>query len=144
MAAALALAKTLGVDGWTEAHAKEEAFQHDKRCNRRLVAAVDNVLLPEEMGPEVAEAARLQSHADLARMKDYDARKRRGHIAKTHPTLNAATVYLAGDVDLDTPLSRALRSANASRTNKVLEATVFIAGDLATVDTRITWCAMLG
>eukprot|EP00974_Lingulodinium_polyedra_P107147 10372970-Lingulodinium_polyedra.AAC.1 len=65
------------------------------------------------MGPEVVEAARLQSQADLARMKEYDARKQRGHIAKTHPTLNAATVYLAEDAGRDASLSHALRSANA-------------------------------
>ena len=72
-----------GVDGWTEKHQKEEEFQRNKRVCRRLKAAEDNALLPEEMTADVVEGSRLQRLADMKRIKNYDSRKARLPETKT-------------------------------------------------------------
>ena len=141
--------EVVGVGGWTANHAKEKAFQNDKRTERFMQAIDEGGIVTAERSPRSQAALKMWKDYGSKRVLAYHAEKTRAEKRDRSPTLNVksfSNVFVDGTVDFqggESKFTQALRKYSIKRTHTRLSADVFVVPNVTQLGQRIQWCAML-
>lgn len=120
--------------------------QKQKLAVRKTQAFLDGVLLPHEKTDEVANAAETEVKERKRRQLERTAKGLRSKAftkKKAFPELKDMPYYIVGDAELTDSMRVSLARRGCVQAPSRLEATLFIAKDVADIGTRAKWCAVM-
>ena len=141
--------EVVGIGGWTADHAKEKAFQNDKRMDRFMQAIDEEYTVGAENSAGTKEALKLWKDYKAKKIVSYHADKIRAEKRDRSPTLDfksMSNVFVDRSVDFqgdDVKFTQALRRHSMKRTYNRLFADTFVVPNVTQLGQRIQWCTML-